>query len=135
MTEAVVAALIAAALFAVATAFQHRGVGLVAVGGRRGGFVSRTLRHPLWIAGSAANLAGLGLHALALRSGPLTLVQPLLVIGVVFTLPLRQVLEHRRPGRAEIGWAAALTLGLAVFLVLATPADGPVQGADPRPVV
>ena len=97
--------------------------------------MTRTLRHPLWIAGSVANLAGLGLHALALRDGPLTLVQPLLVIGVIFTLPLRQVLEHRRPGRAEIGWAVALTLGLAVFLVLATPADGPVQGADPAPML
>jgi drug/metabolite transporter (DMT)-like permease len=101
---------------------------------RGGGFVTRTLRHPLWIVGSVANLAGLGLHAVALRDGPLTLVQPLLVIGVIFTLPLRQVLEHRRPGRAEIGWAVALTLGLALFLVLATPADGPVQGADPAPM-
>jgi drug/metabolite transporter (DMT)-like permease len=136
VTGAIVAALLAAALFAIATAFQHRSAGLVTVADRRaGGFVSRSLRHPLWIAGSVANLAGLGLHALSLRDGPLTLVQPLLVIGVIFTLPLRQVLEHRRPGRAEIGWAAALTLGLAVFLVLATPADDPVQGADPAPMV
>jgi drug/metabolite transporter (DMT)-like permease len=136
VTDAIVAALLAAVLFAVATAFQHRSAGLVTAAGRRGGgFVSRTLRHPLWIVGSVANLAGLGLHALALRDGPLTLVQPLLVIGVIFTLPLRQVLEHRRPGRAEIGWAVALTLGLAVFLVLATPADGPVQGADPAPML
>jgi drug/metabolite transporter (DMT)-like permease len=136
VTDAIVAALLAAALFAVSTAFQHRSAGLVAVADSRGGgFVSRTLRHPLWILGSVANLAGLGLHALALRDGPLTLVQPLLVIGVVFTLPLRHILEHRRPRRAEFGWAAALTLGLAVFLVLATPADGPVQGADPMPMV
>jgi drug/metabolite transporter (DMT)-like permease len=135
VTGAIVAALLAAALFAVATAFQHRSAGLVIAGGSRGGFVSRTLRHPLWIVGAAANLAGLGLHALALRDGPLTLVQPLLVIGVIFTLPLRQFLEHRRPRRAEIGWALALTLGLAVFLILATPADGLVQGADPAPMV
>jgi drug/metabolite transporter (DMT)-like permease len=135
MTAAIVAALLAAALFAVATAFQHRSAGLVTVAEKRGGgFVTRTLRHPLWIVGSVANLAGLGLHAVALRDGPLTLVQPLLVIGVIFTLPLRQVLEHRRPGRAEIGWAIALTLGLALFLVLATPANGPVQGADPAPM-
>lgn len=135
VTAAIVAALSAAALFAVATAFQHRSAGLVTVAGRGGGFVSRTLRHPLWIVGSVANLAGLGLHALALRDGPLTLVQPLLVIGVIFTLPLRQIMEHRRPRRAEICWAAVLTLGLAVFLILATPANGPVQGADPEPMV
>jgi drug/metabolite transporter (DMT)-like permease len=134
VTGAVVAALLAAALFAVATAFQHRSAGLVTAA-RRGGFVSKTLRHPLWIVGSVANLAGLGLHAVALRDGPLTLVQPLLVIGVIFTLPLRRVLEHRRPKHAELGWAVALTLGLAVFLVLATPSDGPAQAPDPVPLV
>ena len=80
-------------------------------------------------------MAGFTFHALALRDGPLTLVQPLLIVGVIFTLPLRQVLEHRRPRRADFGWAAALTVGLAVFLVLATPAEGPVQGADPEPMV
>jgi drug/metabolite transporter (DMT)-like permease len=108
---------------------------LVTVAGRRGEFVSRTVRHPLWIVGLLANVAGLGLHALALRDGPLTLVQPLLVVGVIFTLPLRQVLERRWPRRAEICWAAALTLGLALFLILATVANDPVQGADPEPTV
>jgi hypothetical protein len=49
-------------LFAVATALQHRCAGLVTVVGRRGEFVSRTARHPLWIVGLVANLAGL-LHA------------------------------------------------------------------------
>ena len=135
VSGAIAAALLAAALFAVATALQHRSAGLVTDGHRRGGFVSRTLRHPLWLAGSVANLAGFGLHALALRDGPLTLVQPLLVVGVIFTLPLRQVMERRRPRRAEVGWAAALTLGLTVFLILATPSNGPAQRADPAPLV
>jgi len=35
-----------------------------------------------------ASSAGFALHAPALRDDPLTLVQPLLVIGVVFALPL-----------------------------------------------
>ena len=141
MLDAVAAALTAAALFAVATALQHRSAGLVSAAGRREpdgavpGFVSRTVRHPLWIAGSVASLAGLGLHALALRYGPLTLIQPLLVTGVIFALPLRQLLEHRRPRRAELCWAAALALGLAVFLVVATPADGPAQAPDPAPAI
>jgi drug/metabolite transporter (DMT)-like permease len=140
MLDVIVAALSAAALFAVATALQHRSAGLVTAAGRTQAAgpaqtATRTLRHPLWIAGSVASLAGLGLHALALRDGPLTLVQPLLVTGVIFALPLRQLLEHRRPRRAELGWAAALALGLAVFLVLSTPADGPAQAADPGPTV
>ena len=140
MLGAAVAAVAAAALFAVAAALQHRSAGLVTAarqgpGAGQAGFVARTVRHPLWIAGSVAGLAGLGLHALALRYGPLTLVQPLLVTGTVFALALRQLLEHRRPRRAELGWAAALALGLAVFLVLATPAGSPAQAADPEPAV
>jgi hypothetical protein len=136
MLDAILAAVSAAALFAVAAALQHRSAGLVSAGGQGlAGFAPRTLRHPLWIAGLLASLAGFGLHALALRDGPLTLVQPLLVTGVIFALPLRQVLERRRPRSAELGWAAALALGLAVFIVVSTPAAGAAQAADPQPAV
>jgi drug/metabolite transporter (DMT)-like permease len=140
MLDAILAALSAAALFAVATAFQHRSAWLVAADGPGNaaglaGLVLRTLRQPLWIAGTIASLAGLGLHALALQDGPLTLVQPLLVTGVIFALPLRQLLEHRRPRTAELGWAAVLALGLTVFLAVATPADSSAQAPDPWPAV
>jgi hypothetical protein len=140
MLAAILAAVSAAALFAVAAALQHRSAGLVTAAGqgqaaRVAGFAPRTLRHPLWIAGALASLAGFGLHALALRDGPLTLVQPLLVTGVIFALPLRQVLERRRPRYSELGWAAALALGLAVFIVVSTPAAGAGHAADPQPAV
>jgi drug/metabolite transporter (DMT)-like permease len=140
MADAILAALSAAALFAVATALQHRSAWLVAADGQAGaaglaGLILRTLRQPLWIAGAVASLAGLGLHALALRDGPLTLVQPLLVTGVIFALPLRQLLEHRRPRAAELGWAAVLALGLTLFLAVATPAGGSAQAPDPGPAV
>jgi hypothetical protein len=140
MVIATLAALAAAAFFAAATALQHRSAGLVTDADRTsaaglGGFVSKTLRHPLWLVGTAADTAGLGLHALALRDGPLTLVQPLLVTGLVFALPLRQLLEHRRPERSDLGWAVALVGGLALFLTVATPANGTTQPADPIPTV
>jgi hypothetical protein len=140
MLAAILAAVSAAALFAVAAALQHRSAGLVTAAGqgqaaRLAGFAPRTLRHPLWIAGALASLAGFGLHALALHDGPLTLVQPLLVTGVIFALPLRQILERRRPRYAELGWAAALALGLAVFILVATPATGAGQPADSKPAI
>jgi hypothetical protein len=145
MLDAILAAVSAAALFAVAAALQHRSAGLVRArlvsAGRPGqarrvaGLAPRTLRHPLWIAGSLASLAGFGLHALALHDGPLTLVQPLLVTGVIFALPLRQVLERRRPRYSELGWAAALALGLAVFILVSTPAASGSHAADLRPAV
>jgi len=136
MLVATLAALSAAALFAVATALQHRSAGLVAGSGT--GLVSfmvKTLRDPLWIMGTVAGDGGLVLHALALRDGPLTLVQPLLVTSVVFALALRKLLEHRRPGRNELGWACALAVGLVVLITISTPAGGVAQKADPVPTV
>ncbi|MDA8285560.1 MAG: DMT family transporter [Actinomycetota bacterium] len=137
MVVPTVAALSAAALFAVATALLHRSAGLTgrgaAVGHAR--FVARNARHPMWIAGMVTELAGLGLHALAVHTGPLTLVQPLLVTGLVFALPVRRLLERQRPRRTELLWAGALAAGLAVFLLAATPANGPSSPPDSLPTV
>ena len=79
MLVATLAALSAAGLIAIAAALQHRSAGLVTDADLLrtagvAGFVSKTLRHPLWIVGSLVDIAGFGLHALALRDGPLTLV-------------------------------------------------------------
>ncbi|MCL6091377.1 MAG: DMT family transporter [Actinobacteria bacterium] len=80
-------------------------------------------------------LSGFGLHALALRDGPLTLVQPLMVTEVVFALPLRHLLEGRRPRNFELVWAGVLCAGLTTFLVVATPAEGPARSPDPVPTI
>jgi drug/metabolite transporter (DMT)-like permease len=140
MLVAILAALFAAALFGVSIAFQHRSAGLVteadAKGGQRlTGFISGTLRHPLWIIGTIADIGGFVVHAFALREGPLTLVQPLLVSSAVFALVLRRLLEHRSPRRDELAWAAALVIGLALFLTVSTPANGVAQAADPLPTL
>ena len=140
MLVAALAALAAAALFAVATALQHLSAGQVADTAKGhtaglGRFASQTLRHPLWAIGLLANAGGLALHAVALREGPLTLVQPLLVSGVVFALPLRHALEHLRPNRDEIAWAFALASGLALFIVLASPTEGARHAPDFLPTV
>ena len=132
-----ITALVAAAFFGVSTALQHRSAGLVSLGSqateRLGGFLARTLRHPLWIIGAIADIGGFALHALALRLGPLTVVQPLLVSSIVFAVVLRQLLERRWPRRSELVWATALTLGLVLFLTISTPASGVAQPADPVP--
>jgi hypothetical protein len=127
-------ALAAAALFGVSTALQHRSAGLVTDAQANGGeglarFVSGTLRHPLWVTGVVADIGGFALHALALREGPLSLVQPLLVSSAVFALVLRQLLEHRWPRRNQLAWAGALAVGLVMFLAVSTPAGGVAQPA------
>jgi hypothetical protein len=128
---------LAAALFGVSTALQHRSAGLVSDVCRPseplGGFIARTLRHPLWVIGAVADIGGFALHALALREGPLTVVQPLLVTSIVFALVLRQLLERRWPRRNQLAWASALTGGLVLFLTVSTPASGVTQPADPVP--
>jgi len=139
MVLAAGAALAAAAVFAASTALLHRSAGLVSDrvgrGQGLGRFISQTAVHPVWLLGMVGQVAGFALHALALRSGPLTLVQPLMVTEVVFALPLRQLLERRWPGRGELAWAGALSCGLALFLVSATPTEGPVKPPDTVPTL
>jgi hypothetical protein len=134
-----ITALVAAALFGVSTAFQHRSAGLVSDGTqaseRVGGFIARTLRHPLWIIGAIADICGFALHALALRLGPLTVVQPLLVSSIVFAVVIRELLERRWPRRSELIWATTLTVGLVLFLTISAPAGRAAQPADPVPAM
>jgi drug/metabolite transporter (DMT)-like permease len=69
-------------------------------------------------------VATFGFQALALYFGPLSVVQPVLVLELIFTLGLRVFLLH--DNIASRTWSAALVicLGLAAFLVLASPTEG-----------
>jgi drug/metabolite transporter (DMT)-like permease len=87
-------------------------------------FLGHLLTRPAWLAGLAAGAAGLVLHALALAGGGLAVVQPLLISGILFALPISVVLEGRRPSLTEWLWAALLVGGLATFLVAAHPSAG-----------
>jgi drug/metabolite transporter (DMT)-like permease len=59
-------------------------------------------------------------HIVALSLGPLTVVQPMGVASLLFALPIAAALEGRRPGRAEIAAAGAVSAGL-IGLVLLVP--------------
>ncbi|HET9732875.1 MAG TPA: DMT family transporter [Acidimicrobiales bacterium] len=80
---------------------------------------------PLWLLGIGADVAGYALQFVALGHGSLVLVQPLLVCGLLFALPLSAMVNHRRSlTRAEWSGAAAVVAGLALFLVVAAPGEG-----------
>ena len=82
------------------------------------------VRQPVWLLGGLFLVATFGFQALALYFGPLSVVQPVLVLELIFTLGLRVFLLH--DGIASRTWSAALVicLGLAAFLVLASPSEG-----------
>lgn len=76
------------------------------------------LRRPAWWA--AVGLNGLGglLHVVALACGPLSLVQPLGALTIVFALPMAALLVGRRAGAAAWRGAVMATAGLAGLLSL-----------------
>jgi drug/metabolite transporter (DMT)-like permease len=89
------------------------------------------LRRPLWWGGTVAAVAGFVFQALALAKGSLLLVQPILVSGLLFALPLSARLAHRRVTRGEWAWAVVLTAALAVFVLLAKTRPGDYEASLP----
>ncbi|EFL43245.1 DMT family transporter [Streptomyces griseoflavus] len=87
----------------------------------RAGLMLDLLRRRVWLAGIAAVIAAALCQAVALATGPLTVVQPLLVLELPFTLVIGTLLLRGRLSRA--GWAAvcAVVAGLAVALGAASP--------------
>lgn len=133
----VVLTLGAATAYAVSATLKHLSAGQVtdaagldARSVRR--FVAATVTHRLWLLGIAADVVGVALHVLALHSGALATVQPLLVSGLVIALVLRARLGGQVQ-RREIAWGAVLTVALAGFLVVANTSDSSGASADVAP--
>ncbi|TDD95137.1 DMT family transporter [Actinomadura rubrisoli] len=84
----------------------------------------RLVRRPLWLGGRLAAVLGVVLQALALRAAPLSLVQPLLIIGLALCVVLEPRLGGDRADRQTLGAALLATSGLTVFMVVAEPGAG-----------
>ncbi|MBT2382663.1 DMT family transporter [Streptomyces sp. ISL-11] len=82
------------------------------------------LRSPAWLGGVAVIVVAAACQALALTLGSLSLVQPLLVIELPFTLLIAAALS-RQPLPAA-GWAASVMVaaGLGIALAAAAPSGG-----------
>jgi drug/metabolite transporter (DMT)-like permease len=90
------------------------------------------IRQPLWLVGAAATIAAFVFQGIALYHGSLSVVQPLLVTELVFSLVLRRLWLHNRISAGAWGSASLTTLSLAAFLVIAEPHGGhpqPTSGA------
>ncbi|MFJ2270000.1 DMT family transporter [Streptomyces sp. NPDC087228] len=90
--------------------------------------LARLARRPFWLAGATALGLSAALQAGALAFGSLSVVQPLMVSELLFTLLLGTVVFHHRPGGGT--WLSFLMLasGLALFLAAAGPAAGEETG-------
>ena len=72
---------------------------------------------------------GFGFHVLALDHGPIGLVQPIAILGIVLAVPLRALLVRTRPDRSELVAVAVTGLAIAALL-LATDAREAAQAPD-----
>ncbi|GED99768.1 hypothetical protein nbrc107696_02150 [Gordonia spumicola] len=82
-----------------------------------------------WWFGAGIALTGFAFQATALGLGSILLVQPLVVLAVLFALPLEAWADHRHPHRHEWMWGALLVTCVVVFLIIARPvaSDRPPQ--------
>jgi drug/metabolite transporter (DMT)-like permease len=82
------------------------------------------VRRPSWLAGVGAGAVGTVLSGTALSTGSVALVQPLLVTGLLFALPLSAAWRRQRlAGRDWLG-ALATAGGLAAFVAAGRPEPG-----------
>ncbi len=121
---AVVAAIFAALLFGIASVADQRSTKRVAQHEPLSPKIFLDLaRQPLWLASILGTLLGFALQVVALRFGPLALVEPLLVCGLIFAVLINAYLR-RRWDRILIGGVIATAAGVAGFLIIGHPSNG-----------
>lgn len=118
-------ALAAALCYALASVLQQRAAVRQPPPGATGvGLLARLARQPVWLLGNVVDGAGYVFQFLALRRGSLALVEPLMVTGLLFALPLSAIVDHRRLSARQWGAGATVVAGLVIFLVVARPGPG-----------
>ncbi|MER6293696.1 DMT family transporter [Streptomyces althioticus] len=95
--------------------------------GLRVGLIADLLRRPVWLVGIVAVITAGVCQAVALATGPITVVQPLFVLELPLALVIAAALLQGRLSRA--GWLAVGTVvvGLGVVLFAASPAGNRTQ--------
>jgi drug/metabolite transporter (DMT)-like permease len=118
-----------AVAYGASTAVEHAAVhsdsGELDTGG-----LLRLVRNPRWLLGMAGDTLGLVLQVLALATGPVVLIQPLLILALPISLPIARLLGGPKPGRSQYLSCLWIIAGLAAFFVIiGNPGD-----ADPLSV-
>ncbi|MBZ8177525.1 hypothetical protein GP475_01365 [Corynebacterium poyangense] len=114
-------ALASALTIAWGTAVRHR---IAEAGPSEDSALLSAVQQPLWWAGLSTSLIAYGLQILALGFGPLLIVQPILVMSLMFTLPISALYDGRRIPVDEIFWSGVLSIAVAVVVLLGRPVGG-----------
>lgn len=119
---AVLFALLSALTIAWGTVVRHRIAEAAPVGGNAA--ILSAMKRPLWWAGMSTAIIAYFLQVVALGFGPLLVVQPILVMSLMFTLPLSARYDGRRITFSEMTWATVLTAAVTVLVLLGRPLPG-----------
>jgi drug/metabolite transporter (DMT)-like permease len=121
---AVIAALGASIVFGISSVAEQRGTQRVR---QRRALSPRILldlvRQPLWVASIGGTLTGFALQVVALKYGPLALVEPILVCDLIFAVLINAHLR-RRWDPVMLSGVLATALGVAGFLAISRPSGG-----------
>ncbi len=90
------------------------------------------VRNPVWLAGFIGMIASAVFQSGALMAGRLALVQPILITELPFTLLVAAFVFRQRPGRRPILATLAMTGGLALILLAASPSGGRAETSHRR---
>ena len=80
-------------------------------------------RQPLWLVGICGDLSGFILQVVALKFGPLALVEPILVCDLIFASVIASYLR-RQWDPVMLTGVVACAAGVAGFLVISRPTEG-----------
>ena len=122
---AVTCAVVAAFSYALSNVLQqHEAEQLPDESSMKLGLLTQLARRPRWVVGMGADVGGYVFEALALGSGTLVLVEPILACSLLMSLFLGWAINRRHVSRA--GWTAAvvLAIGVSLFLSLVAPTKG-----------
>jgi hypothetical protein len=125
----IAAALAAAVLYGTGAALEQRQAAAAPQSSAgRPGLLFLLARQPLWLLGMAVQIGGFATHAIALRAGPLAIVQMLVSGELVVAVVIVRIWSGRPLSRAA--WASALTVvaGVGAFLALTSSGHGHASG-------
>lgn len=97
------------------------------------GLLAHLARRRIWLAGLGCEIAGFVLEAVALSVAPLTIVQPVIALGMVLLLVVGSRVLHERLRPAGIAAASMMVLGVVVVVLSLgqhMSAEQPADGHD-----